>query len=56
MFSTHQQEIFEEVSTLLQEVSRKVNGARPLPVASGVDELTSGLSVVLAGLKIILQN
>lgn len=33
-----------------------LNQARPLPVASGVDELTTGLSTALAGLKMILNK
>jgi hypothetical protein len=56
MFSTNQYDVLVEALALLREAERKLNQARPLPVASGVDELTTGLSLALAGVKMILQD
>lgn len=56
MFSTHQQGLLKKLFALLLEGEQILDQVRPLPVASGVDELTSGLSLARAGLKIILRD
>jgi hypothetical protein len=56
MFSTHQQELLNKLFALLLEGDQILNQARPLPIVSGVDELTTGLSTALAGLKMILNK
>ena len=56
MFSTNQYDVLEEVLAHLREANKGVNKARPLPMESGVEELTSGISLALAGLEMILRN
>jgi hypothetical protein len=56
MFSKTQREMLKEAHVLIQQANRLVH-LHPLPaLGSGVQELTSGLSLALAGLKMILGD
>jgi hypothetical protein len=55
MVSTRQQEMLKEALVLIQQAEQIVNRAALPALASGVRELTSGLSIALAGLNVIVR-